>query len=91
MKRVTVVRCPKCGSTDAGEDVARSPYEFAYMRCNGCGHGELSDHHHITFDWNLDIEIEDDATALPDYVAPLDPRCSAYAPVEDDVDLEKKG
>ncbi|MBA2663559.1 MAG: hypothetical protein H0U74_14820 [Bradymonadaceae bacterium] len=71
MKRVTVVRCPKCGSTNSGEDEARSLCDMAYMQCDACGHGELVDHYTIGFDWNLEIEVADDATAIPDFVSPL--------------------
>jgi len=64
-RRVTVVRCPKCGSTDAGEDPLRGAYEFAMMVCSSCGWEELADHYMIKDDWNVEIELADDATELP--------------------------
>jgi DNA-directed RNA polymerase subunit RPC12/RpoP len=70
---VTIVRCPRCGATDAGADEARSYYELTYMRCNGCGEGGLVDEWQIKDEWNVEIELAADATGLPSHVAPLKP------------------
>lgn len=68
-RRVTVVRCPRCGSTSAGE--VGGAYEFTEMRCAACGHSELCDEYQLGDGWNATIEIADGATALPDKV-PVD-------------------
>lgn len=79
MKR-RVVRCPKCGSTDAGCDESRSAYEISYMRCLTCDFGEHCDTWQISFDWNLDIELDADAD-LPAFVEPLVARSTARQPI----------
>lgn len=76
-KKVTVVRCPECGSTNAGE--AGGAYDITEMLCGDCGHHEYADTWQIKFDWNVDIMMPDEETALPRFVAPLDPRDSLYA------------
>jgi hypothetical protein len=76
-KSVTVVRCPACGSTSAGE--AGGAYDLTLMLCRDCGHSEYADHWQIKFDWNVDILMPDDATELPRFVAPLDPRDALFA------------
>jgi DNA-directed RNA polymerase subunit RPC12/RpoP len=68
-RRVTVVRCPRCGSTQAGE--AGGTYEFTEMRCAACGHSALCDEYQIRDDWNVTIELADGTTALPEKV-PVD-------------------
>lgn len=68
-RRVTVVRCPRCGSTSAGE--VGGAYEFTEMRCAACGHRELCDEHQLRDGWNVTLELPDGATALPDKV-PVD-------------------
>ena len=65
--RTVVVRCPKCGSTDAGADEAKSAYDFTFMQCNGCGHGALVDEWQIKDAWNVKIELAEGAP-LPAYV-----------------------
>jgi DNA-directed RNA polymerase subunit RPC12/RpoP len=70
-RRVTLVRCPECGSTDAGADESQSAYDFTYMRCNECGHGGFADHWQIRFDWNVEGELIGDE--LPEYLQPLAP------------------
>lgn len=67
--RVTVVRCPLCGSTDAGEDGA--VYEFTLMRCASCGHSAHCDHYAIKDDWNVEIDVEE-GTGIPPRVPPLE-------------------
>jgi hypothetical protein len=57
--RVTVVRCPECGSTEAGADESRSAYEFTFMQCGSCGHGALQDEYQIKDDWNVQVELLD--------------------------------
>jgi hypothetical protein len=64
-RKVTVVRCPVCGSTDAGEDRERGAYDLTMMVCASCGHEQYQDHWDIKFNWNVDIELADDATELP--------------------------
>lgn len=81
-KQVTVVRCPMCGSTNAGE--AGGAYDLTQMQCSDCGHGEFADHWQIKFDWNVEINLPDEATELPRFVAPQDPRDSLYAKDVDD-------
>jgi hypothetical protein len=66
--KVTVVRCPSCGSTDAGE--VDGSYEFSQMRCAACGHTELCDEYQIKDVWNLTIELPDDAVAPPAMLPP---------------------
>jgi hypothetical protein len=59
--KTTVVRCPNCGSTHAGVDESRSAYEFAYMQCSACAHGELQDEHQIKANWNVDVDLPEGA------------------------------
>lgn len=66
---VTVVRCPRCGSTNAAEN--GGSYEFTEMRCASCSHRALCDDEQIKDNWNVTIELPDDATALP-AVIPID-------------------
>jgi hypothetical protein len=63
--RQTVVRCPQCGSTDAGE--IDGMLEFTRMRCNSCGHEDLCDDYQIKDDWNVTIDLEPGAD-LPRWV-----------------------
>lgn len=69
-ERLRVVRCPQCGSTDAGADESRSRLEFTYMHCPACGHGGLFDSWERDFDWMLEIELPAGA-ALPARLPPL--------------------
>jgi hypothetical protein len=66
------VRCPQCGSTDAGSDESQSFIDLTWMQCGDCGHGELQDHYQISFDWNADIEMTEHEE-LPEYIKPLEP------------------
>ncbi len=70
-KPITLVRCPECGSTNAGELESQSAYDFTYMLCSECGHGGLVDHWQIKFDWNVEEELIGDE--LPEYLKPLGP------------------
>jgi hypothetical protein len=81
-KTTTVVRCPACGSTHAGE--VGGAYDLTHMACSDCGHSEYADHWQIKFDWNVEISLPDDATELPRFVAPLDERDSVYVKPEED-------
>lgn len=54
---VAVTRCPRCGSTDAGVDEARSRAELAFMRCQACGFGELADPHEREDDWTQRVTL----------------------------------
>jgi len=67
-RTVTVVRCPVCGSTNAREDPLRGMWEFSMMVCSSCGHEEYQDEYQIMRSWNVDIELADDATELPEKV-----------------------
>lgn len=69
-KRVIVARCPRCGSTAVGADEARSMIEFTYMHCTACKHGELVDCYERDEDWLVEIELPEDAEAIPPFVAP---------------------
>jgi predicted nucleic-acid-binding Zn-ribbon protein len=57
MPKQTVVRCPKCGSTEAAADESKSQVDFTYMQCPSCGHGELVDSQQVKDDWNAEIEL----------------------------------
>lgn len=81
-KSVTVVRCPACGSTHAGED--GGIVDLTLMRCEDCGHHEHCDHWQLKFDWNLTIALPDDAQELPRFAPPLDPRLALHT--KDDAD-----
>ena len=48
---VTVVRCPRCGSMDAGS-VEAIHIEFDRMKCSACGHESICDDYQIKDDWN---------------------------------------
>jgi hypothetical protein len=67
--RVTLVRCPECGSTNAGED--GGAYEFAFMRCGSCGYSTYCDHYQVIESWNVDVDLPPDATAIPERLPPL--------------------
>lgn len=67
-RRFIVVRCPRCGSTDAGE--AGGYLEFTEMRCSTCGHMQLCDEYQIKDSWNVDLTLPDDAVALPARLPP---------------------
>lgn len=66
------MRCPVCGSTNAGADEAQSYLELTHMQCGECGHGELVDTWQIQFDWNVELELVE-GEPLPELVAPLAP------------------
>lgn len=66
---VTIVRCPKCGSTDAG--ATEHFYEITEMTCASCGHRDLVDRYELGEEWNVNIVLPPGATELPAFVAPL--------------------
>lgn len=84
-KSVTVVRCPACGSTTAGE--TGGAYDLTLMGCSDCGHSEYADEWQIKFDWNVKIVMPDEVTELPRFVAPLDPRDALF--VKNDPDATR--
>jgi predicted metal-dependent HD superfamily phosphohydrolase len=68
---MTVVRCPVCGSTRAGEDEGTSagyPAGTYAMECASCGHTAVCDEYDIKFDWNAYVS----KGPLPAYVVPTD-------------------
>ncbi|MCB9704804.1 MAG: hypothetical protein H6711_23215 [Myxococcales bacterium] len=67
--RRTIVRCPKCGSTDAG--AAEYCFEFTRMRCDACAFDELLDDYEIGDRWNVRVALPADAP-LPRFLEPLD-------------------
>jgi transcription elongation factor Elf1 len=69
---ITVVRCPKCGSTDAG--ATEAIFELTRMTCRTCGHEAHADHYEIGEDWNLSITLPPGVTELPAFVPPVPPR-----------------
>lgn len=69
METVRIVRCPYCGSTDAGEIEAL--YEITRMSCHVCGHTELCDSEEIKDEWNVSHERRKDRPRLPGFVPPL--------------------
>lgn len=54
METVKVVRCPRCGSMNAGS-VERVGIEFDRMRCQRCGHEEICDVGQIRLEWNEEV------------------------------------
>lgn len=65
----TVVRCPRCGATDAG--ATDFFFEVKQMTCRVCGHQALADDDEIGAEWNARITLSADVEALPPFVAPL--------------------
>jgi hypothetical protein len=68
MPTFTIVRCPMCGSTNAGEDGGL--YEFAFMRCGSCGYNTYADHYQVIESWNVDVDFPPDATEIPERLPP---------------------
>ncbi len=53
---MTVVCCPRCGSTDAGEgDSSLAPPGDTQMVCSSCGHCAVVDHWELKFEWNCTV------------------------------------
>lgn len=77
-KRVSVWRCPKCGSTRAGPDESQSAYELTYMACLSCGHAGLFDSWERNADWLTKIDLDADTDVIPDVLPPLAPGKGIY-------------
>ena len=71
---ITVVRCPACGSTDAGESEA--VYEFTRMMCDACGLEDLCDEEDIKDTWNVKHVRRRGDQTLPLFIAPLAPEAA---------------
>ncbi len=67
---VTIVRCPKCGSTRAGANDGRSVMDLTFMECKGCGHSGLYDAFERDQKWTTAIALAPDEP-IPALVAPL--------------------
>ncbi len=70
LARTSIVRCPECGSTDAGRDEVRSALERSYMRCLVCSFGEDCDASKVSADWHAEIGLPAGAD-VPAFVEPL--------------------
>ncbi|MEO7094013.1 MAG: hypothetical protein ABI175_12235 [Polyangiales bacterium] len=69
MVDVRMVRCPLCGSTDAGS--IDHWIEVACMSCGVCGHTEWQDDQQIKDDWNVTLSQRKDERQLPPFAPPL--------------------
>jgi predicted metal-dependent HD superfamily phosphohydrolase len=68
LSAVTVVFCPRCGSTDAGEgDSEHAPPGYSLMLCGHCGHSETCDHWELKFRWNTTLSLPQGA-GIPRFV-----------------------
>ncbi|MDP1915893.1 MAG: hypothetical protein Q8L14_06595 [Myxococcales bacterium] len=66
----TIVFCPRCGSTDAGEgDSSNVPPTLFLMGCGHCGHSAICDDWEIKLEWNMKVDV---SAGRPPFVAPLD-------------------
>lgn len=89
MAHDTAVRCPRCGSTDAG--ATEHIYELSRMTCPACGFSELADHYQIKDDWNVPYTFED-ASELPARLPPLLPHpCATCRSKPSDVCFSRGG
>ncbi len=69
-REITIVFCPRCGSTDAGEgDSSNVPPTLFLMGCGHCGHSAICDDWEIKLEWNMKVDV---SAARPPFVAPLD-------------------
>jgi predicted RNA-binding Zn-ribbon protein involved in translation (DUF1610 family) len=84
-RRISVWRCPECGSTKAGPDESRSRYELTFMTCPSCRNEGLVDSYERDADWCVDLDLDLDANAdadsVPEFLPPLDPSKAWYAVV----------
>ncbi len=48
------LRCPRCGSTNVGEDDARNEFHFTFLACRRCDHGELINSLTAASNWRAD-------------------------------------
>ena len=65
---VMVVRCPRCGSMDAGS-VEAILVELDRMKCHACGHSAVCDEHEVKNEWN-ELLDEDAVPRERGYVLP---------------------
>lgn len=68
-RSIVVVRCPRCGSTEAG--ATEYIFEITRMTCPACGHEALADNYEIEDDWNASVTLPADTDELPKLVSPL--------------------
>lgn len=64
-----VIRCPECGSTDAGE--VGGVADLAKMKCQSCGHWRMQDNYEIYDDWEVPCELADAFADPPPFLPPL--------------------
>lgn len=63
-----VVRCPRCGSTDAsGDGAVSAPPGFVWMGCNHCQFVQLCDDTQTRLDWNAYVSRQPEEP-LPSFV-----------------------
>lgn len=60
---MTVVRCPRCGSTDAG--ATDYLFEITRMTCRACGHETMSNDEEIDRDWIAPVDAVDAGGTQP--------------------------
>lgn len=70
--KTTVCRCPKCGSTEAYCDEARSVVDLSYMVCPACENAGLADSWEVAEDWLVDLVLET-GEPIPSKLPPLKP------------------
>ncbi|MBA3538503.1 MAG: hypothetical protein H0T79_02640 [Deltaproteobacteria bacterium] len=68
MERITIVRCPSCGATDA--EATEFIFEITRMSCGVCGHSELCDEEQIKDEWNVKHDRRKGEPSLPRFVPP---------------------
>jgi predicted metal-dependent HD superfamily phosphohydrolase len=68
MSKISLVRCPRCGSTKAGS-VGEVGIELDVMACRACSFREICDSYEIKFDWNESVEVAD--AQAPHVVPPV--------------------
>lgn len=71
MEQMTIVRCPRCGATDAG--AVDHLIEITRMSCGVCGHLSLCDNEDIKDEWNVSHLQPTEAQGLPAFVPALTP------------------
>lgn len=70
ISEATIVFCPRCGSTDAGEgDSSHVPPTLFLMGCGHCGHSAICDDWEIKLEWNMKVDV---SAGRPPFVAPID-------------------
>jgi predicted RNA-binding Zn-ribbon protein involved in translation (DUF1610 family) len=76
-RNVSVLRCPRCGSTSAHCDESRSRVDLSYLECRACGEGGLTDSWERDEDWLVDLVLGE-GDAVPEYLEPLAPGAGLY-------------